>query len=295
LISSPKISVVMPVWNGEKYLAEAIDSILAQTFTDFEFIIVDDGSTDGTAKILTSYQDERIRVIQEGRLGFVGAINRGVALARAEWIARQDADDISHPARLQKQWETIQRGPSVVLCHVDTKAFGGKNEPERQARLSRSHALAALKSCFQNPVCVGAALIKRSIFLKANGYREDEFPAEDYAFMSRILTLGKIAGVPSILYQIRKHDSQISNVKLELQREKTGGIALENCRNFMRLSVPEAQRALVVLRTAPGKRSWHEWRWFLTYCAPRLPWKSAETYGWLFLQTLKMFPGISKM
>jgi glycosyltransferase involved in cell wall biosynthesis len=283
----PRISVVMPVWNGEAYLREAMDSILTQTFTDFELIIVDDGSTDGTAEILQSYRDERIRIIQEGHLGFVGAVNRGVAAARAEWIARQDADDISLPTRLEKQWETIQKQPAAVFCYIDIKAIGDQSRIERQPRLPRSRALVALKSCFQCPVCVGAALIKRSTFLEAGGYRQEEFPAEDYAFVSRVLAFGNMVGVPQTLYAIRKHDQQISHTKLEAQKQKTRMVALTNCQNIMRLTEQDAARAHAVLSTPTRERKWADWWWFLTCCAPGLRWKSVEAYTWLLLQTLK--------
>jgi glycosyltransferase involved in cell wall biosynthesis len=283
----PRISVVMPVWNGEAYLREAIDSILSQTFTDFELIVIDDGSTDGTAQILQSYRDTRIRIIQEGHLGFVGAVNRGVAAARAEWIARQDADDVSLPTRLEKQWEAIQKRPTAVFCYIDIKAIGDQGRIERQPRLPRSRALVALKSCFQCPVCVGAALIKRSTFLEAGGYREEEFPAEDYAFVSRVLALGNMVGVPQTLYAIRKHDQQISHTKIEAQKQKTRTVALTNCQNVMRLPEQDAARAHGVLSTLPRERKWADWWWFLTCCAPRLRWKSIELYMWLLLQTAR--------
>jgi glycosyltransferase involved in cell wall biosynthesis len=286
---NPRISIVMPVWNGETYLREAVDSILAQTFIDFELVAVDDGSTDASVSILGSYGDERIRIIRQGRGGFVKAVNRGVAEARAAWIARHDADDVSHPQRLQKQWEAIQRRPSAVFCHIGVEGFGEQGLTGRQPRLPRSRALAALKGCFHCPVCVGAGLMKRSSFLEAGGYREEEFPAEDYAFISRILTLGNVVGVPRTLYKIRKHDRQISHVKLEAQKQKTRMIALENCRQFMRLPVQDAERAHAVLVAPLGERKWADWWWFLTCCAPRLRWKSAETRGWLAWQSLKIW------
>ena len=283
----PRISVVMPVWNGEAYLREAIDSILSQTFTDFELIIVDDGSTDGTAEILQSCRDERIRIVQEGHLGFVGAVNRGVAAARTEWIARQDADDVSLPTRLEKQWEAIQKQPAAVFCYIDIKAIGDQSRIERQPRLPGSRALVALKSCFQCPVCVGAALIKRSTFLEAGGYRQEEFPAEDYAFISRVLALGKLIGVSQTLYAVRKHDQQISRTKHEAQKQKTRTVALTNCQNIMRLPEQDAARAHAVLSALPRERKWRDWFWFLAHCVPRLRWKSAELCVWLLLQTVR--------
>ena len=106
----PRVSVIMSVYNGERYLWEAVESILGQTFTDFEFIIIDDGSTDQTAKILRAIGDERVRIFfNEKNIGLAGSLNRGLGLARGEYVARMDADDISLPARLEKQVELQAR------------------------------------------------------------------------------------------------------------------------------------------------------------------------------------------
>src|SRR5580698_3447780 len=106
---NPRISIVMPVWNGETYLAATLESVLTQTFTDFELIVVDDGSTDATLGILKSCPDPRLRVFQLEHGGIVKALNHGLAQARSEWIARQDADDISLPRRLERQWNAVCR------------------------------------------------------------------------------------------------------------------------------------------------------------------------------------------
>lgn len=112
----PVITVLMPVYNAEAYLREAIESILNQTFQDFEFLIIDDGSTDGSAAIVRSYTDPRIRFVQnEKNLGLTATLNRGTALASCELIARMDADDISYPERLEKQYRYFQHHPECVL------------------------------------------------------------------------------------------------------------------------------------------------------------------------------------
>lgn len=117
LHAEPLISVIMPVWNAAPYLQEALDGILNQSFRDFELIAVDDGSTDESVSIIESYKDPRIRLIQQGRKGFVAAVNRGAAEARAEWIARHDADDISQPERLERQWELVRKRSFLDLRH----------------------------------------------------------------------------------------------------------------------------------------------------------------------------------
>ena len=109
----------MPVWNGERHLREAVDSILNQTFPDFEFIILDDGSTDSTPEILQEYEskDARIKIIKLNHEGIVVALNRGVAEAKTDWIARMDCDDIAHPERIERQWTAIRKRQKTVLCH----------------------------------------------------------------------------------------------------------------------------------------------------------------------------------
>src|SRR4051812_43727318 len=117
----PKISIVMPVWNGEKYLRETMDSVLKQTFGDFEFIVIDDGSQDATMTILESYNDKRIRVLRQQHGGIVKALNAGVAHAQAAWIARQDADDVSLPTRLEKLFAVTRQKNDAVLVYSDVE------------------------------------------------------------------------------------------------------------------------------------------------------------------------------
>ena len=112
----PRVTVLMPVYNAERFLREAIDSILGQSFKHFEFLIIDDGSTDASADIIASYRDSRIRFVRNRtNLGITPTLNKGIALASCELIARMDADDISHPQRLQKQFGYMKRNPECAL------------------------------------------------------------------------------------------------------------------------------------------------------------------------------------
>ena len=116
-IDHPRVSVALPVHNCERYVAEAIESILAQTFTDFEFLIVDDGSTDGTLPILNRFaaRDSRIRVISRPNTGIVGALNEMLGLARADLVARMDADDVALPVRFERQVRYLDEHPECVM------------------------------------------------------------------------------------------------------------------------------------------------------------------------------------
>jgi glycosyltransferase involved in cell wall biosynthesis len=117
----PKISVVMPVYNQERYVKSAVDCVLKQTFSDFEFIIVDDGSTDGTSAVLNVYKDKRIRLLQGDHAGFLKALQKGIAAAGGKWIARMDSDDICHPDRLRRQIEFLHNHPE---CNFVTTTYG---------------------------------------------------------------------------------------------------------------------------------------------------------------------------
>ena len=283
----PRISVVMPVWNGEAYLREAIDSILFQTFTDFELIIVDDGSTDGTAKILASYHDARVRVFRLDHAGIVVALNFGIAQAKAEWIARQDADDVSLPTRLEKQWKALQLNPHAVLAHTNAEYIGEQSRSVGRARFSKTRAFVALRLCYQCPIVHSTVLFKKETALAAGGYLPDERHAEDYSLWGRMLERGEFVGLPEKLLKLRRHSMSVSHQNAETQMALTKKIATRHCKNFMRLPDEAAQRAYRILATSSRERRWSEWWWFLTHCAPRLRWKSAETYGWLAWQTLR--------
>ena len=286
---APRISVVMPVWNGEKYLAEAIDGILHQTFRDFEFIIVDDGSTDATPEILKSCSDPRLRLHRLDHAGIVKALNHGVSQARAEWIARQDADDISLPGRLEAQWKALNSNPNAILAHTHVEWIGedGHNLGSKGARFPRTRAFLALKLCFQCPIVHSTVMFNKQVFDKVDGYRPEERHAEDYSLWGRMLERGEFIGLPERLIKFRIHPLSVSKQNLETQIALTRKIAIAHCKRFMNLSDAEAQRAHAVLATPPRERQWADWWWFLTCCAPRLRWKSAETCGWLLWQTLK--------
>ena len=128
-MKNPKVTVLMSVYNGEKYLQEAIDSILEQTFKDFEFLIINDGSTDKTGEILESYHDLRIKIINnEKNIGLTKSLNKGLKLARGEYIARQDADDISMPERLEKEVEFLETHQDYAVVGAFAKIINKNSE-----------------------------------------------------------------------------------------------------------------------------------------------------------------------
>jgi glycosyltransferase involved in cell wall biosynthesis len=283
----PRISVVMPAWNGEKYVAKAVDSILAQTFSDFEFIVIDDGSSDGTADILHSYTDERLKVHRLDHGGIVGALNFGVAQSRTGWIARQDADDISMPGRIAQQWEAVQHNPKAVLCFTDISLLNESEEKVGRARLPRTRAFIALRLCYQCPITHSTVLFNKDAFAAAGGYRAAERHAEDYALWGRMLEQGDFIALPNRLVELRVHPQSVSKQNLETQLALTSGIAAEHCARFMRLNPNDAVRAAKILARIPGQSTRRDWLWFMTHCVSGLRWWSREAFAWLAWQTAK--------
>jgi glycosyltransferase involved in cell wall biosynthesis len=280
---SPQISVLMPVWNGERFLAESVESLLTQTFTDFEVVVVDGGSTDRTLEILAGHNDPRIKIFQAPP-GIVPALNFGIEQARGKWIARHDADDISLPQRLALQWAAVNREPTAVFCHTDVELIGEDVETIGRARFPRSQAFLTLKLCYQCPVVHGSVLFKKETVLAVGGYQGQQ--AEDYGLWGRLIENGRVIGIPKKLLKFRIHEVSASKRHREAMTAAAEKIAIEHCRRFMRLSDEDARRAHGVL-VAHGQCRWLEWSWFLRYCVPRLRWKSAETYAWLGWQTFK--------
>jgi glycosyltransferase involved in cell wall biosynthesis len=286
---TPSISIIMPVWNGGKFLNAAIDSLLAQTFGDFELLVVDDGSADCTAEILQAYTDPRLRILRLDHAGIVVALNHGLAQARADWIARLDADDISLPRRLELQWQAVNHRPQAVLCHTSVSYFGDASLAMGDARLPRSRSFTALRLCYQCPIVHSTVLFKKSVALAVGGYLPEERHAEDFSLWGRLLEQGEFISLPEKLVQFRLHAQSISQKNLAVQQALARQIGTRHCQKFMQLNEAEAVRANQLLLTPPAERSGREWWWFLIRCAPRLRWKSMETVGWLILQTTRIF------
>ncbi|HKA54121.1 MAG TPA: glycosyltransferase family A protein [Candidatus Binatia bacterium] len=205
--ASPSISVVMPVHNALPYLDESIGSILGQTFTDFEFVILDDASTDGSNAALRRWarKDARIRLYQgRHKLGLTGSSNFVVRKARAPLIARMDADDVSHRERLRKQWETIERDPDIALVgtlYDGIDARGRRVRPRDRWRL-------AWRTVFP-PFPHGSVLFRRAIFDEVGGYREECAGWEDQDLFLRLKSRGRVVVLTETLYHYRFHVSSV--------------------------------------------------------------------------------------
>ena len=208
---TPQVTVLLPVRNGSAHLPAALASIFAQTFTDFELLVLDDGSTDGTPEILRAVHDPRLRVVTNPQnLGLVPTLNRGLELARGELVARQDHDDISHPARLQKQVDFFRAHPDHVL--VGTEAVQTDAQDRKAFRLLRPATTASIRwyLCFDNAFIHSSVMFRREIVHREFGGYAPSFHSEDYALWSRIARTRETANLPEPLLDYREHGSSVT-------------------------------------------------------------------------------------
>lgn len=213
IISNLKVTVLMSVYNGEKYLKEAVDSILSQTFTDFEFLIIDDASTDKTPEILHSYGDQRIRIVtNEENLGLTKSLNKGLALARGEYIARMDADDISYPQRIDMQVRYLEESRDVGLVGSSFEIideFG--NIVSTNVYENYTSEKIYYNLIFYNCIAHSSVMYRRDLVINIGGYNERLTRTQDYDLWNKISKRSRIEVIDEVLLKWRDSQSNISN------------------------------------------------------------------------------------
>lgn len=209
----PEITVLMPVRNGEKYIKDAIESVLKQTFTDFEFIIIDDGSTDQTVKIVHEYEDQRIRLIKREHR-FILNLNEGLKLASGSYIARMDADDIMHTERLKIQLKRMKKNPDIVVCGTWARFFDDNGMLRRTSfgyEIIHEPVLELLK---YNILLHPSVMIKKEFLLNQHIEYQNYPFVEDYKMWFDIAKADGVFFVePQELMMLRKSDTQVTVVK----------------------------------------------------------------------------------
>jgi glycosyltransferase involved in cell wall biosynthesis len=205
MTSTPAVSVVMPAFNAAEFLDEAIRSILDQTFRDFELIIINDGSNDDTASILQHYEraDERLRVYHQENKGVISALNRACRLARGQYIARMDADDVSLPHRLERQVDYIEHHPEIGILGTWISKIGQDGSVVGSWCPSPNPNALKWKHFFGACVCHPAVLMRRSVLEKINYYRAGSAPIEDEDLWLRASAVTEFGNVPEILFKYR--------------------------------------------------------------------------------------------
>lgn len=207
-ITSPTVSVLMPVYNCSAFIAEAIESILNQTCSCLELIIIDDCSTDNTREVISRFTDKRITLIKKNEnSGYISSLNMAIEISKGEFIARMDGDDISHHNRLEKQVNFLNLNPDVALCGTWYESLSTKEVVENPVE-NEDIKIALLDYCALGHPTV----MFRKAFVTANklSYDQSFYPAEDYELWTRISALGKISNLPEALLYYRSHENQVS-------------------------------------------------------------------------------------
>ena len=211
MINSPLISVLMPAYNAEKYIGEAISSVLNQTFGDFELIVINDGSTDKTEEIILSFSDTRICYVKnEKNIGVIATRNKCVEMATGKYCALLDADDIALPIRFEKQLQFFKTYPDYALCGSWAYLIDTKGYKIGRIKFIDDYNLLQISFLFSCPI-INPSVMVRTEILKKIKYRQEILIAEDIDLFIRIINFGlKIANIPEYLIKYRWHDANIS-------------------------------------------------------------------------------------
>lgn len=260
-MTDPHISVLTCCFNAAEFLGEAIESVLHQSFGDYEFLLVDDGSTDSTPQILRRYaaRDPRIVVLTKANTGLADSLNFGLRRARASWIARLDADDVAMPGRLERQLDFVRRRPKVILVGSGCWEIDAQGRRVKRHSYPASHFLLLkylerIRPFFPH----SSALFSRAHAIAVGGYRARFVRSQDRDLWLRMGNLGAVACLADPLVQVRKHPAAISNSDRG-RLQQTMGIAASVCHLLRRSRLAD-----------PADKNQEEWAQFLRWMERRL-------------------------
>jgi glycosyltransferase involved in cell wall biosynthesis len=238
----PKVSVIFPVYNGAKFIRTSIRSILAQTFSDFELLLLNDGSTDDSLAVMQEFQDERIRIISnESNKGLIFTLNRGIEESRGEYLARMDADDESFPERFRKQVHYLDSHTDVALCGTLMTCF--ITDRVYQHRYFNPDDV-SVSLVFTNPIVHPSVMMRRSIFNDAQFRYNAAYPhAEDYALWTQLAGKFKIAVLNEVLIRYGAHDDQMSRKFNAITRASVIQ-AHQTIFNYLKIAVSKEEQEL---------------------------------------------------
>ena len=253
-MEAPQISIVMPVYNASLYLTDSIGSILTQTYSDFELIIVDDGSIDNSLAIIKGYKDHRIRIFENNH-DYIQSLNLGMSKAIGKYIARMDADDIMEPYRLQAQYEFMENNPVIDICGGWVQTFG---EDNRIIKTALNHNDILCQAIAGSPLCHPTVMMKqelvRSFPLKNNIYQvynEEYIYAEDYDCWTQLIRKGyRFANIPKILLRYRLSPHQVTSKKTKEMTERTNKIQNEYLKYVMESIINKKPSFYAILNEA---------------------------------------------
>lgn len=211
MVSAPQITVLLPVRNGAAHLQAALDSVLAQTYVDYELLVIDDGSTDETPRIIGALRDPRLRIVTHAQSrGLVPTLNEGLALARGEFVARQDHDDISHPSRLQELIGHLRANAECALVGSQAVQIGEDDRPALPLFRPLDAASIRWYSCFDNPFIHSTVMFRRAVVFEEFGGYPASLHSEDYALWSQLCRRHVAANLAANLLQYREHTGSVT-------------------------------------------------------------------------------------
>ena len=236
----PKITVLLPTRQSELYLCETVQSVLTQTFSDFELLVVDDASTDRTLEILASFRDGRIRVLAGPGKGLAEALNLGLRQAGGEYIARIDADDLMTPRRLEKQVAFMDVNQKAAVCGSWQQYFGQStflHAPPVSPEQCRANLL------FRCDLCHSTLMLRKDVFLQNQLFYNSGYAAEDFELWTRVLDFGEIANLPEVLGYYREDGRSITSQKRERLIQQNGQIVAQTLKRNLQIRLTEDQQS----------------------------------------------------
>jgi glycosyltransferase involved in cell wall biosynthesis len=207
-LTSPIVTIIVPIYNGERHLRETVDSLLSQSFGTFELLAIDDGSTDASSEIVRSFKDDRIRLIRKENSGLCNTLNLGIEEAKSQFIARNDQDDISTPQRLERQLKVMSENPDAIgLFSYNTKV-GSRRTWSNADKLSMAGDNVRAYEPDKDGCLLGSTMFARASVLKSiGGFRQSYYPADDFDLELRLAQAGKVMVLQEPLVAYRFHES----------------------------------------------------------------------------------------
>lgn len=205
------VSVLMPVRNGERFIVDSIRSILCQNYKNFEFIVIDNASTDNSVPMVRAFHDNRIRLsANESNQGLVYSLNKAIGMAQGEFMARMDVDDVCHPRRFERQVHFLETHPDIGFCGTWVRRFG-----EHQAAQTYRRPVGAARvrafAVFDNPMVHSSVMLRRDVFSRLDvGYRDEFANAEDYDLWTRLFEISLGENIPEVLLDYRVHAQSVT-------------------------------------------------------------------------------------
>jgi glycosyltransferase involved in cell wall biosynthesis len=282
--NKPALSVIMTVYNSERYIEKSITSVLGQSFKDYEFIIVDDGSTDNSINIISSIRDNRIHLIKCNHLGRTQALNYAFRQTNAPLIAIMDSDDISSPDRFQKQIDILNNNPGIGIVSSWYEFISGKEKVLNKTRkLPENHDNIEYEMTIHCSMCFSALMLQRRLITQLGGFNEELSCDEDYDLYLKLLPLTKFYNVQEVLLKYRIHSSSNSVMHKIDERTNTFQLSKNYLKSLFLNTSSKIEKREIAFRLGlndyyhGGMRSAR--RWFLL--AMPLLWR--RIYYWRYL------------